>query len=368
MGQRQGIAGHRLAARLCSGSYVTQPIALNNKGKALISDYLWSQQAGWRNLLNIIGDQRVRLDALNDNGQTTGFLVLTDSGEGGYGNTLPVYWDSKSGLVTISTLFGAATRLNNSAQVIGIVQAPTGSEGFLWDASKGLQALLALTPPVSYWTGLFPAAINDKAQIAGDGGRQWPGDTGSIGRRFLMTPDTNQLTLSMKVGHVVGGTLTQGVVTLRNPAPAGGLTLPLASSNTALVRVHVKVTIPAGATSATFPVVTQAVSDFHLAAVVTKLSGVMVAAVLSVTPPADKITIQSAVYTGDTSELRVEATSSSNPAYMEVSDTDTGEILGVLYGTGGSHFSDSFVISYAPRNITVKSTLNGTASRDVDVR
>lgn len=59
---------------------------------------------------------------------------------------------------------------------------------------------------------------------------------------------------------IVGGTSFTGIITLQGPAPAGGVTVSLASSDTALVRPPPTVTIPAGATDATFTIATSAVS------------------------------------------------------------------------------------------------------------
>ena len=45
-----------------------------------------------------------------------------------------------------------------------------------------------------------------------------------------------------------------GTVTIGSAAPAGGLTIQLSSANTAYATVPATVTIPAGATSATFTI------------------------------------------------------------------------------------------------------------------
>jgi hypothetical protein len=66
------------------------------------------------------------------------------------------------------------------------------------------------------------------------------------------------LTLNPTV--VVGGSSSQGTVTLSGAAPAGGAIVSLSSSNTAVATVPASVTVAAGATSATFPVTTTAVT------------------------------------------------------------------------------------------------------------
>lgn len=57
--------------------------------------------------------------------------------------------------------------------------------------------------------------------------------------------------------NVCGGESSTGKITLLQPAPSGGWTITLSSSNTGAATVPARVMIPAGATSATFPVQTQ---------------------------------------------------------------------------------------------------------------
>jgi hypothetical protein len=66
---------------------------------------------------------------------------------------------------------------------------------------------------------------------------------------------------SVTPGSVVGGGLVQGTVTLGGPAPAGGAVVSLVSDNPALAfPLTSTVTIPAGASSATFSISTAAVA------------------------------------------------------------------------------------------------------------
>ena len=69
----------------------------------------------------------------------------------------------------------------------------------------------------------------------------------------------NSLTLNPT--SIRGGRSTTGTVTLSAAAPAGGVVITLSSSNTGLATVPASVTIPAGATSATFTVNTSSVSS-----------------------------------------------------------------------------------------------------------
>lgn len=60
--------------------------------------------------------------------------------------------------------------------------------------------------------------------------------------------------LSLSPTSVLGGAGSTGTVTLTNAAPAGGATINFTSSNVSAVPTPASITIPAGATSGTFPV------------------------------------------------------------------------------------------------------------------
>ena len=65
--------------------------------------------------------------------------------------------------------------------------------------------------------------------------------------------------LMLKPSTVVGGKTSTGTVTLSGPAPSGGATITLSSSNPSAASVAATVTVPAGATSVSFPVSTKPV-------------------------------------------------------------------------------------------------------------
>lgn len=73
---------------------------------------------------------------------------------------------------------------------------------------------------------------------------------------------------------IVGGTPTSGRVTLSVPAAAGGASVALRSSNTALVTVPASVVVPAGATTATFTVTTNVVKRNATAVIYATFAGV----------------------------------------------------------------------------------------------
>jgi hypothetical protein len=62
--------------------------------------------------------------------------------------------------------------------------------------------------------------------------------------------------VSISPNSVVGGTSTTGTITLNGPAAAGGLVVKLSSQKPTIGSVPATITVPAGATSVTFPITT----------------------------------------------------------------------------------------------------------------
>lgn len=78
-----------------------------------------------------------------------------------------------------------------------------------------------------------------------------------VGRSELLTivPTTLQ-SISLTPSSIGAGNTSTGQVTMSYPAPSGGALVSLSSSETAVATVPATVTVPAGATTATFPVTT----------------------------------------------------------------------------------------------------------------
>ncbi|MBN8690651.1 MAG: S8 family serine peptidase [Armatimonadetes bacterium] len=66
----------------------------------------------------------------------------------------------------------------------------------------------------------------------------------------------NLMSVTTSAAVITGGTSLTGTVTLDGPAPSGGATVLLSSSNTAVARVAARVVIPSGRTSANFTIST----------------------------------------------------------------------------------------------------------------
>ena len=83
---------------------------------------------------------------------------------------------------------------------------------------------------------------------------------------------------------------------------------------------------------------------------------------------ADTVSIQLAEYSAGNAELRVEATSSSSTATLQVYVTSTNILIGTLRNEGGGRYRGDFSWSTNPQSITVRSNLGGQATRTVTLK
>jgi hypothetical protein len=88
--------------------------------------------------------------------------------------------------------------------------------------------------------------------------------------------------LALNPTNVVGGSTSQGTVTLSAAAPLSGVVVALSSSNTAAAAVPASVSIAPGASSATFTVTTSSVATSTASTISASYAGVTDTAVLSV--------------------------------------------------------------------------------------
>jgi len=93
--------------------------------------------------------------------------------------------------------------------------------------------------------------------------------------------------------------------------------------------------------------------------------GVTRSAGLTVTPATDIVAIQQADYFANRHELRVAATSTGSIATLQVYVTSTGALIGTLKHYDGNRYSGRFAWPVNPQNITVRSSLCGSATKAV---
>lgn len=178
--------------------------------------------------------------------------------------------------------------------------------------------------------------------------------------------------LTLASSSVVGGNSVQGTVRLSAAAPSATV-VNLARSNAA-ASVPASVTVAAGATSASFIVGTTAVTATTSVVISGTFNGVTRSATLTINPTAappppppstDTVRITRAEFDSSNRRLRVEATSTSSNATLQVFVTATGQLLGTLSNSGGGQYRSELSVTTNPQNITVRSNLGGVATASV---
>jgi hypothetical protein len=185
----------------------------------------------------------------------------------------------------------------------------------------------------------------------------------------LDTTATTQLSsLSLSPSTVNEGGSSTGTVRLTAAAPAGGAVVTLSSDN-AVAKVPAAVTIPAGATSATFTVTTGTVQFSQGSMIRATYNGVATSANLMINdvaaPVTDTVRISRAEFSRRT--LRVEASSTVASSTLRVYNATTGALIGTLANRSG-RYSGSFSMATAPQTINVRSSDGGSATATVTVR
>jgi hypothetical protein len=140
----------------------------------------------------------------------------------------------------------------------------------------------------------------------------------------------------------------------------------LSSANPQVAGVPATVTVPAGETSATFPIVTTAVPFTQSVTIDATHTGTLQQR-LTVTAPvpanADAVSISRVEYDTAKHQLRIDASSSGSGAVLKVYFTGTDTLVGTMSGTSGQ-----FAVGLNPVNVTVRSSLGGTASKAVTAK
>jgi hypothetical protein len=108
-----------------------------------------------------------------------------------------------------------------------------------------------------------------------------------------MTNGLVLISLGVNPNSIVGGASSQGTVTLSGPAPSGGATIKLTSSNQAAAQVPASVTVAANATTATFTITTTAVSSATSSTISASYSGATQTASLNIAQAAPTVALLS---------------------------------------------------------------------------
>src|SRR6266478_2364031 len=190
-----------------------------------------------------------------------------------------------SGPATLSSLTLNSTSVNGGSPSPGSVtlSAPAPSGGALVSLSSSNTAVATVPASVTYTVTSLPVTAPTPVTIS----VSYAGATQTAS--LMVTPATppppTLSSLTLNPTSVNGGSPSTGNVTLSGPAPNGGSLVSLASSNTAVATVPASVTIPAGATGATFTVTSLPVTAPTPVTISVSYAGVTQTASLTLTPP-----------------------------------------------------------------------------------
>ena len=175
--------------------------------------------------------------------------------------------DSATGTVTLvspAPTGGVAVSLQSSNWNVASVPDPV-----VVPAGATTTAFSVATGPVSQ-----PTPVTITGSLAGE----------NVTVSLTIVPPTLSAH-SLSPAGVTGGSSVTGTVTLNQQAPAGGIVVSLAGSDTTVASVPATVTVPQFATSVSYAVTTNAVAQPAAVTISATSGGVMQAASLTVAPP-----------------------------------------------------------------------------------
>jgi hypothetical protein len=183
-------------------------------------------------------------------------------------------------------------------------------------------------------------------------------------------PPTTLSTLSLAPSTLNAGASSTGVVTSNQTAPSGGLVVTLSSSNTTVATVPQSVTIPAGATSASFAVSTSANAATRTATITGTGGGVTQSAVLtSQGPRPSTLSLNPSTVAGGSSSagtVTLTQTAPTGGMVVALSSTDTTVLtvpasVTVAAGASSASFTVSTTTGSVDRAAHVVATANGVS-------
>ncbi|UOA10214.1 DUF2341 domain-containing protein [Methylobacter sp. S3L5C] len=173
--------------------------------------------------------------------------------------------------------------------------------------------------------------------------------------------------VSVNPSAVTGGISTTGTVTLTGTAPIGGIVVTL-SNNNSIVSEPASVTVPAGASSATFTIATTPVASNTTVTLSAALNSITKTSTMVVNRPAlASVSVNPASVKGGTSSTGTVTLTGAAPAagtVVALSDNNTAASVPasvtVPMGATGATFTITTTRVNSSRNVTISGKLNGT--------
>lgn len=254
------------------------------------------------------------------------------------------------------------------------LSAPAPAGGAMVNLSRDNAAVIVpawITVPAGATSASFSVST---LTVASDTVATIIGSFGTATRTATLTVRREPLvSLAVSPVSVIGGGSAIGTVTLASPAPAGGTVVAL-SDVSEVTSVPPSVTVPAGATSASFTVATIPVAETFSANLFATLEGVTRQALLSVLPsgggtaPAlSSVSVSPSTVVGGSAATGTVTLSASTPGALTVSLADNSAAVsvpaGVTVPAGASAASFSVTTSpvTASTSATITASLGGVA-------
>jgi hypothetical protein len=133
------------------------------------------------------------------------------------------------------------------------------------------------------------------------------------------------INVTLSASTLAAGSTTQGTVTLAAMAPAGGATVTLSSSNTAVASVQTPVTVAAGSTSALFTVTAIATGTATITATVNGSSGQSPALIVTGGTALSSITLSASTVVGGNTVVATATLTAAAPAGGAVVSLSSGD-------------------------------------------
>jgi hypothetical protein len=176
--------------------------------------------------------------------------------------------------------------------------------------------------------------------------------------------------LSISSTTAVGGSNLTGTATLSGPAPSGGATVSLSTSNAAVATVPTNVTVPAGATSATFLVTTYSQTSNATADIGAAMNQVTKSVTVTLTPPAVSVTLTGLTLSSTTTvggtkltgtvTLSAAAPTAGTTVSLSSSNTSAATVPATVTVATGSTGASFTVTTYAAQSTNVSAGISAT--------
>jgi hypothetical protein len=193
---------------------------------------------------------------------------------------------------------------------------------------------------------------------------------------LTVNPALSVQSVTLSPSSVTGGANSTGTVVLTGPAPAGGATVQLASSNTSAATVPTTVTVAANSTTATFTATTQTVANSTSVTITATLNG-SATATLTVNPPLKVLSVAlnpgsvtSGTNSTGTVTLSVAAPAGGATVQLASSNTSAATVpatVTVAANSTTATFTASTLTVAASTSVTITATLNGSVTGTLTV-